>query len=122
MRGSSKSNDQRVAEKLLLKRNAALEEGRTINLKVNRATVDELFDMVVRNLVRAGVPERVAMTMTGHKTRSVFEYNITSDGDLDRAAEQLESRLASERARLSNGHNLGTIAPLSHSSGIRSNR
>ena len=50
-----------------------------------------------RNLVRDGLTEGVAMAITGHLTRSVFDdYNVTKERDLVNAAKQLGStRMAS---------------------------
>ncbi len=44
----------------------------------------------VRNMVRAGVSETVAMKISGHRTSSMFRrYNITSDEDLRAVAERM---------------------------------
>jgi integrase len=47
----------------------------------------------IRNMIRAGVPEKTAMRISGHVTRAVFDrYDIGSDADLAEAAERIENR------------------------------
>jgi integrase len=50
----------------------------------------DLRRTAVRNVVNASVPERVIVTVTGHRTRAVFDrYHIVSPEDLQDVARRL---------------------------------
>jgi hypothetical protein len=76
---------------------ACFEAGRwTGDQKIGKPTrlFHDLRRTGVRNLIRAGVPERVAIAISGHRPdRFLDRYNIVSESDLRQAAGKLDSYL-----------------------------
>jgi integrase len=61
--------------------------------------VHDLRRSAIGNLIAAGVPEKVAMSISGHKTRAVFDrYHIVDTADVVSAMSKLQNLVESKNA------------------------
>jgi len=62
--------------------------------KVGKRLIHDMRRSAVRNMVESGVSEKVAMELSGHLTRTVFEnYHIVSTDDLKKAVQKVSAAL-----------------------------
>jgi integrase len=85
-------------------------EGRPYDPIYSGLTLHDLRRSAVRNLVKAGVSEKVAMSISGHKTRSVFDrYHIVDETDVLDAMQKVVTASLNGVRKPSHGDSLVTV-------------
>jgi len=65
------------------------------NRRYTGLIIHDLRRSAIKNLLKSGVPEKVAMSISGHKTRAVFDrYHIVDQSDLVEAMQKLARNVA----------------------------